>query len=293
MSEYKTAFFIPVVILHFITAISACFLNILVIVSIFKTPALHSPSRILLCSLSLLDLLVGAIAQPVAAFYYISAFNNWIDAFCVLWVIMTRGGYTIGLTSFIILAALTVDRCLAVTTKNNYKLIVTKRRTVIFSIVLLIFVGSATITGVELLSSNERYTVLAIVGGIVLFTIIFSFAVAFQSLKKITTSSVSPGQPNQGRNTSDFNVVKYRYSLTTMIMILALNLIVYLPVVGLSVGIAVGPVPYRIVYSQYFGFLITLNSTLNPLFYIWRMKDLRRAVKTKLYLLKGCYNLCS
>lgn len=291
MTSYTADFFVPVIILHFITAISACLLNLLVIVTIWQTPALQTPSRVLLCSLSLTDLLVGAIAQPMAAFYYISAIQNWPDAFCVSWFLMTNGGYTIGITALFMLTSMSVDRCLAVKTMTKYKVYVTKRRTIVFSVLVWVTVLTMNVTGLHLFTMKIKYSVIVTIAVVLLIIIITSFFIAYFTLRRISRR-VSSGLPKVDNGTSgQFSIDKYRHSLKTMAMVLALNLVVYIPVIIMITVAATTKVKYQIVYFQYFGFLITFNSTMNPLFYIWRMKDLREAVKVKMNQLKLCLKI--
>ncbi|XP_031549418.1 beta-1 adrenergic receptor-like [Actinia tenebrosa] len=285
-------------------------------VTIYRTTSLQTPSRLLLCSLALADLLLGLVAQPATALFYLSAFSNWLDIFCVSWVVMTQGGYSIGAVSFMTLAAMSVDRCLAIKIKNRYKLTVTKRRTFILIVVVWVFTATSMNTGLLFFNSKQRQYNTFIVSFILLLVISVSFSLAYCSLKKIsvrmsqasqirtTANKVGPMQDaspcqrqttlehsvrepdpsKRAQSSSPFNVNKYKKSLNTMLMILLLNLVVYLPLLCFSIAEVMVSIPrqHSIVYFQYNGMLMAFNSTLNPIFYLWRMKDLRRALKALL-----------
>jgi flagellar biosynthesis protein FliR len=71
LTEFNSEFAV-LNILYSITSVSAIFLNVLVIVTVWKTPSLHTPSRILLCSLAMSNFLLGALIQTVASFYFVA-----------------------------------------------------------------------------------------------------------------------------------------------------------------------------------------------------------------------------
>lgn len=281
ISEYTPDVLTPVVVLHFITALTTIFLNLCVIITVIKTRSLQTPSRILLCSLSLTDLLLGLIAQPSAAFYYISAFNNWHESFCISWVILTRAGYIFGVVALMNLTVMSIDRCLAVKTLNKYKTIMTKTTTVIVASSLWIL-GTVSVHVVMKIVPSDRLSVLAgEFGCIMLIIMIISFSLAFYSLKKASTRIFAHNLTNRSIHSINFNIPKYRHSLNTMAMIFALNILVYLPTICFITVQYLIPVPRRhsLVFFQYDGVFLAINSTVNPLFYMWRMKDLRSAVR--------------
>lgn len=296
ITDYSVHLLTPVIVFHFSTAITATLLNLLIIVTIYQTTVLHSPSRILLCSLAISDFLIGSIAQPVAALYYISAINRWLDAYCILWVLMTNFGYAIGVMSISILTAMSVDRCLAVTTMTNYKNYVTKRRTLVVCLVMWLTVFTVNIITIHMFSHTVKYALVSTFVAILMGTIIVSFSLSFHTLKRISRAINDNGQSQiEGTSSSpqSFNITKYRHSLRTMAIILSCNLVVYIPpLILISSKAVINQIPNQFVYMQYFGFIITLNSTLNPLLYIWRMRDLRRAVKEKRKTLTSYFTMC-
>lgn len=284
MNQYDPQILSPLVGLHAITSLSATWLNILVLVTICRTPSLQTPSRILLCSLSLTDLCIGLIAQPVAITFYLSAFNNWRDVFCISWVIMTRLGYSMGMTALVILTAMSFDRYLAITTKARYKTLVTKKRTTTLVIFLWIFASLATITGLHFLPRKEKFCVLFAVTFIFLLVIAFSYISSFCHLKKMSTRvSHTTRLPTN----SYHNILKYKHSLSTVIMLLALNLLVYVPLLFLSILTASTTRNNSVTVFQYVGFFLSFSSTANPIFYLWRMRDLRDATKS---MLGNCFS---
>lgn len=277
MSEYNPDVLAPVVAAHFATGCTAVLFNLLIVWSVSKTHSIQTPSRVLLCSLSLTDLCLGLIAQPATAFFYISAFQKWEEGFCFCHLLMTRAGYTLGVIAFFSLTVMSVDRCLAVKTLDKYKHLVTKRRAIGVGVGVWTIGAACTLLSLELYGTKQL-TIAVFIGAVVIAIMVISFLIAYKSLKKITNRISNSSNP------TDFNVSKYRHSLATMVLILGLNLVVYLPtVLFIIVGhICVIRRNHSLVFFQYNGVILAMNSTMNPLFYIWRMKDLRNSVRRQL-----------
>lgn len=117
--------YIIFVTLHSTSSFFAVFGNILVLVSFMKTPALHYTSNYFLISLSFADLTVGLLINPL--YIALTTLEVWLsDHFLyiienVLWI------QTLMATTFS-LAAVSIDRYLAVTRVFTYVLTVTSRR---------------------------------------------------------------------------------------------------------------------------------------------------------------------
>lgn len=124
-ANLSTTQYIIFVILHSISSIFSVLGNILVLVSFKKTPSLHSTSNYFLISLSVADLTVGLLINPL--YIAITTLNVWLSEHPlyvienVLWI------QTLMATTFS-LAAVSIDRYLAVTRVFTYVLIATSRR---------------------------------------------------------------------------------------------------------------------------------------------------------------------
>lgn len=277
LSEYKTEFTVPLVLLNVLTAVPATLLNALVIITIWKKPSLQTPSRILLCSLALTDFLVGAVVQLLFVFYFINALTkSSFQIFCLTWAIARRTGYSVGQVTMETLASVSVDRYLAIKTKAAYRSIVTKKRVIIFLMFAWVLGFFVVITTIQLADDKTLPYTTSINMGILLSVIITAYCLSFRALKGLS-SQVTHGQSQPNQSHSDFNIWKYKRSLITMVMVLALCLFGYLPMLGYNLAYAYGQKSVAVMHVT--EFLIALNSTLNPILYLWRMKDLREAAK--------------
>jgi hypothetical protein len=284
--KYHLDFVIPLIAFYTTTTISTTLLNALVIITIYKTPSLQTPSRILLCSLALTDLLVGAVVQPLYVVACVLALLKWCEAFDIVYHLASRIGYGLSAMSMITLTAISVDRFLAIKTKHSYKLIVTKKRSFILMVFLWTVPGASVILIRYFKKDDKNDTKLVVIFMVVLLLAITTFySMSLYYLKKLSASQVAntTNQPSSNQPASDFNIWKYKRSLVTMVMVLGLILMLYLPVVFLLSTRTLSEVlddPGLLHLCESF---VLLNSTLNPILYLWRMKELYQALKNLLF----------
>ena len=123
---------IVLAVMNLLTAISASVGNILILIAVWRTPALRTPSNTLLCCLALADFLVGLIVQPTNALQIIFELQRNAEAFCVA-KILTTGSLSwicVGV-SFLVISAISVERFLAIKLHLRYESLVTVRRILI------------------------------------------------------------------------------------------------------------------------------------------------------------------
>ena len=116
---------------NILLSITATLANSLTLVALHKESSLHLPFKLLYRCLATSDLLVGLVNHPLFATYWISlAHEHWI-----LCRYARNAGYTSSFTlcgvSLFTMAAISVDRLLAMLLGLRYKEIVTLRRTYI------------------------------------------------------------------------------------------------------------------------------------------------------------------
>ncbi len=102
--------------------------NTLVLAAILRTPSLHSPSIVFICSLALSDLLVGLVVQPV---YIANELTNDL-----LYKVMNITSFSACAVSLSTMTAISVDRFLALHYHMRYPNLMTPRRAIYTSAVL-------------------------------------------------------------------------------------------------------------------------------------------------------------
>lgn len=128
--KYKLEYIIPASMLLIPCSIIGVFLNSLIIIAIWKTPSIQTPSMLLICSLGLTDFLVAAITQPLYVTFCILLYLRKCDVVRIIFNINTILGYSLINASGCTLVAISIDRYLAISTRLRYKVLVTKRRVI-------------------------------------------------------------------------------------------------------------------------------------------------------------------
>ena len=249
--------------------------NVLIILALQKVSFLHPPSKLLLGCLACSDLCVGLITQPL----YVSFLM--IPAHSRLCHYLNIASFTIGIllcgVSLFTLTAIGVDRLLALLLRMRYRQIVTMRR-------VWILVASFWISGVALaMTSFYNVRITTGITGVILLTCVatavYCYVKIYYTLRHHQAQLgdyVHQGKRNEGR--IPLNIARYRNTVCTALCMQITLLACYLPygivaalrvVTGESLDIA-----WDVALS-----LIFLNSTLNPLLYCWRTRQVRQAVK--------------
>ena len=116
---------------HILLSITAFLTNSLILVALHKESSLHRPSKLLYRSLATTDLLVGLVAQPLYATYWMSLVQEHWSLCRYAFDAAYITGSALFLVSLMTMTAISVDRLLALLLGLRYKQIVTLKRTYI------------------------------------------------------------------------------------------------------------------------------------------------------------------
>ena len=226
-------------ILNSFFSLLTCIGNFIVVFVIGKTRDLHSPSFILLGCLAVSDLLVGLICQPLFVGYKIAELEKNFAVFCTLNVVQSLSGFTTGGVSFLILAAVSIDRLLALTLHLRYNTIVTVPRVFQTTIALWIF---ATVTVLQRFwTANKWYFIAIALWFITFFVIMISIWKIFRIVRKHQQQIKDQTIAVSHLPAFKVNIFKCRKSAVTVLYIYGLSLIFYLPfMVSLTMKIFIG-----------------------------------------------------
>ena len=101
--------------------------NLLVLVGIYKTPSLHSPSNVLLCGLALTDLGAGIFSNGsyaiIGTAYIFKLENVWCDMNALSYVLAVP----FPVISYVTVSLISIDRVIALSFHLRYASIVTNR----------------------------------------------------------------------------------------------------------------------------------------------------------------------
>ena len=267
--------FIPV--LYSFLSITAFLGNTLILIALHKESSLHPPSKLLLRSLATTDLCVGLIVEPLTVAYRMSVVNEHWNVCPHLFAASFVTGYILCGVSVATLAAISVDRLLALLLGLRYRQVVTLKRT--YLIVITTWVVAAAFSALCFWNPVITIWYGLITVPLYLTISISSYTKIFLTLRQHNTQihSHNVQQPNQ---TNQLNIARYKKAVSTAIWLQLTLVACYLPhelVAALRAksGLSVSVYHARIYTIS----LVYLNSSLNPILYCWKLDEVRQAVK--------------
>ena len=274
--------------LNIFLSITAFLGNALILVALRKESSLHPPSKLLLRSLATTDLCVGVIQQPLFAIALISLVNeNWSVCRCVV-VACSLTGFTLCAVSLLTLAAISVDRLLALLLGLRYRHVVTLKRT--YVIVITFWIASTVVSAMYFWNSVIIQWYNTIVVSLCLVTSIFSYTKIFLTLRHHQTQ-VEDHVQQQGQ-TNQLNIARYRKAVSTALWLQLTLVACYLPegiLIALVTDLGTTPSSSVFLAYQYTATLVFLNSSLNPILYCWKIEEVKQALKDTIRQVLCCY----
>ena len=284
--------------LNILLSITASLANILILIVLFKVSSIYPPTKWLFGSLAVTDLCVGLISQPLYAVYLLEPNYSDIDDWFTYILVSNFFFIMLSEVSVLTSAAISVDRLLALLLRLRYKHVVTLRRVRVvicgfWSFAVLnsaSYVATIIIFRFDIRWSYEflRWTFF----GLIILSITIS---TFSYVKILFTlrhqqaqvqDHVQPGQLNGGGNPP--NMARYKKTVWSIAWVQLALLTCYAPYTIIYLTLWYKNIRFSSVISHTFKFskwLLYLNSSLNPILYCWRIRDVRGEVKN---ILRKC-----
>ena len=240
--------------------------NALVLAALIKTPSIRStPHMIMLCSLAVSDFLVGLIAQPI---YIAERLTQ--DRF--VYSVSVMMGYSLCGVSFWTITAITIDRFLALHYHMRYATLVTEYRVkyTIIIIWLINLLGSAFNVWNTHVHSLATGIIAILCLLICTFFYIRIYRIVCRHQVQIRIQQQAVQCSNAGNN---FNITRLKKNvLNTFVFYIAL-ILCYLPLYVLltlyGLSIKDWSTEWQFAYTAVF-----MNSSINPILYCWRLREL-------------------
>ena len=262
-------------------SITAVLGNILIFIAFHKESSFHPPSKLLFRSLAATDLCVGVIAQPTFVIYQLSLVARRLNV-CYFAASLSYIATTIlcGVSSAT-MTAISVDRLFALLLKMRYRQVVTLKR-VGLAVVFFWFQSIA----VSLLVFGDRLVYLSLSCALTLLSVVtatFCYLKIFFTLRQQTAqvhvqevSQSYQGQPENRNNAQTGSTYKRTVSSALVFHLVLISC--YLPYAVVRVMVTI--VGRRLLVSEaVVASVVYLNSSLNPIFYCWKIKEIRQEVK--------------
>ena len=249
--------------------------NAAILLTIWKTPSLHTPAYMLLANLAVSDFSTGLLMQPFVITIVLSAsFGVSPSTFRFLCAGFNAVACVLVGVSVLIITAIASDRLLALRLHLRYSVIVTKFRVnvVITTIWLLQF-----LQGLSLLlfytKSRKTESIFA-VALCVLLLVNFKIYLNIYRIVRRHQLQIHQQQPEENSGII-CRLIRLNKSAVNTFLVFIVLLVSYMPYICVVLrGDKVSYTGYHIVTL-----MIVLNSSLNPLFCYWRVREIRAATK--------------
>ena len=248
-------------------SITAFLGNILIVFALKRVSSLHRPSMLLLDCLAITDLCVDLITQPLFVAYIKSQEHSML-CYCIS-ILFTRLSIILGRVSLSTLTAISVDRLLALLLGLRYRHVVTLRRLQSYVFISWFFSILTTMT----YSYHAR---------IIMYSNLF-FHKHLSDASQPSSSSALPGSPRTARRRKNATE-NHSIQKDSIQCIVDADRISCL----LSSIWHRGYFCHQRITTQFLDLaleltqsLFMLNSTLNPVLYRWKIKEIRQAVMDK------------
>ena len=283
-NKNKAAFFIA---LNVFLSITASLGNALILIALHKVTSIFPPTKLLFRCLAVTDLCGGLISQPLFAVNVIPwlAYTNSNLSY----YIQKLGGassFILGTVSILTSTAISVDRLLALLLGLRYRHVVTLKR--VRGLVICLWLLSCGLGGWRYStwgSAAARRITFTVVLFLSLVTSVFSYTNIYLRLRH-RHLQVRDGhfqqaqQPNRG--TRVLNIARYKKMASSIEWLQFTLLVCYLPFIIVSMLSAYNKIPAgasRMVLFRIAVSILYLNSSLNPLIYCWKIREVRKVVK--------------
>ena len=258
--------------------------NLLVIRALWKASSIPANLKKLFLSLAFLDLAVGLFVQLMygiimAVMLKIAANGNYNSAFLCPTILSVCyfSMFSLACASFFTITFIAVDRLLAVSLHLRYQELVTSRRVAITLVSLLLTSGVAAFIFIS--RSNHSSVVTAVVAclGFLLTTVAYIRVYKVVRYHKNQIQS----QLQQVNNQEMQEQLRERKAAFNILFVYVIFVACYLPHTCVVMWSVIFSSQISFFFPSYATlFLVLLNSSLNPLVYCWRFREIRQSVKS-------------
>lgn len=272
-------------VVDFIMCFTTLLFNTVVILAMWKTPLLHQPRNVLLCSLAVSDFFVGLTTQPSFLIAEISLLLGKMEQYCLAVFVHFYTSWMFNGVSFLTLSAISFERYLALLFHLRYAELITTNRVFI----TVIIYWSIWVTWITLLwfwAKSKLLTHILIALCVLITTFVaWCYFIIYKTVKRHNK------QIQDSQKQTHQSMVRYRRTTFTMIILVSAFALSYFPFfITTAISASQEKEDMRISAAHCFAVVIIFaNSTANPLIYFWRVAELREAAKqtlSKFHLMK-------
>ena len=271
---------------YVISSISACVVasimclltlisNTVVIIAIWRTPVLHQPRNVLLCSLAVSDFFVGLTSEPSFLVAEISLLLGNMDIYCLAVFIHFYTAWMFNGISFLTLSAISFERYLALRLHLRYAELITITRVFITALIY----WAIWVTWITLLWFWAKDKIVSYI--LIAFCCLTATAVTWCYVAIHKTVKRHNRQIQSSQQQTHQFLGRYRRTTNTMIILISAFVLSYFPfIVTSTISASQEKEDMRTSAAHSLAVLFIFgNSAANPLIYFWRVADFREAAK--------------
>ena len=257
--------------------------NFVILSALYRVSSIYPPTKLFFRCLAATDLCVGLIVQPLyttSIMSYAMEMNENVSYYTGK-ICATSSTILCGV-SLLTTTVISVDRLLALLLGLRYRTFVTLRRARF--VITCIWIMMATIAMIGLWKADVFNKVTSVMTVLSLITSMSSYAKIYLTLRKHQTQiqkDSTHGQPYVVGFA--VNIARYRKTVSSILWVQLALLACYAPY-GIVAGMKINTLACYLVSSA----LVHLNSTLNPILYCWKIREVRKAVKDTIQQLHSC-----
>ena len=260
----------------FLVSIPLCVMTLLgnaaILITIFKTPSLHTPAHILLAGLALSDFAFGFIVQPLLLSIVLSAGYNYdlsLATFRLMCSSFNCSAIVLCGVSLGTSIAIALDRLLALRLHLRYAVIVTKYRVIVVLTCIWLFQGFFIPMYFWQVETFGRFIAIKIC---VVIVVNFAIYLNIHLIVRHHQIRIQYQHPEQLANI--FSLKRLKNSALNTFLVFIFLLVCSLPFLYVYFNDRVSITIHYIAIATIF-----LNTSFNPFVYSWRLREIRTATK--------------
>ena len=262
---------------------TALFLNIITIQALRKISLFPKPLKTLLLSLAVSDLGVGLLVHPL--YIVLLVMNIEQNTNNRIYIMVSKAklisGHLLCVASFLGIIALTVDRFLAIHLHLRYQELVTHRRVVTVVISVWVWCSCFSLFALNRVLENVLAVIYATIAAVCLTTtgLIYCkiYSIVRHHTNQIHALQLQPVGQNQNGELA--NAARLKKTALATFYVYVVFVVCFLPFICVKAAYQIyGVSELRLHLLYYSRTLMYLNSSLNPLVYCWKMRNIRQAV---------------
>ena len=254
--------------------------NILVMISIWRTPSLHSPSNNLLVGLACSDLGVGLVTLPASILENFAMIRQDMLLFCTSLRVAIATGKNFCTVSVLTLTAISMDRYIAIHYHLRYQEIVTLKRSFMTLALICLLAGLCTLFFLSMVHYGFYFYLSLNI--ICVCVVVFASGSIYRVVRRHQrVIALQRAVRARSPETRPISLLRFKRSFVNMQILCWALLVFYLPFFILAGHMVLprGTLQLGQSFRQFAVFSLYLNSTVNPFLYCWRYRHIRVALR--------------